>query len=159
TRVLATSRSVATTIAEREDAGTRTEHERTPGDDRGFLWRLNSYWRYVQADGGVWVDVESLTLSRDLPAPIRPIAGPIINRVARESMNRTLSSMARWFETRAVSGPSDRPDRDAGRFEPGADLGGQLVRTGRVAVHAHRVGFERDEGAVHRHDAALFHHS
>jgi putative flippase GtrA len=158
TPILATSRSVATKIAELEDVGTRTEHERTPGDDRGFLWRLNSYWRYVQADGGVWVELESLTLSRDLPGPIRPIAGPIINRVARESVNRTLKSMARWFETRGVSGASDRPDRDTGRFEPGADLGGQLVGAGRVAVHAHRIGFERDDRAVHRRDAPLFHH-
>jgi putative flippase GtrA len=159
TPILATSRSVATKIAELEDAGTRTEHERTPGDDRGFLWRLNSYWRYVQADGGVWVELDSLTLSRDLPAPIRPIAGPIINRVARESMNRTLKSMARWFETRGGSGLSDRLDGDSRRFEPGADLGGKLVGAGRVAVHAHRVGLERDDRAIHRHDAPLFHHA
>src|SRR5437763_14929705 len=99
----ATSGSVATKSAELEDAGTRTEHERTLGDDRGFLWRMNSYWRYVQADGGVWVELDSLTLSRALPAPIRPVAGPIISRVARDSMNRTLQSMARSFETRGGS--------------------------------------------------------
>jgi putative flippase GtrA len=160
TPVLATSRSVATKIAELEDAGTRTEHERTPGDDRGFLWRLNSYWRYTQADGGVWVDLESLTLSRDLPALVRPIASPIINSVARESMTRTLQSMARWFEDRGRgSRLSDGFDGDARRFEPRADLRGELVGARRVAMDADRVGLEPDEAAVGRHHAALLHHA
>jgi putative flippase GtrA len=159
TPVLATSRSVATKIAELEDAGTRGERERTPGDDRGFLWRLNSYWRYAQADGGVWVELESLTLSRDLPAPFRPIAGPIINSVARESVNRTLQSMARWFQTPGGRSLSDRLDDDARRFKAGADPGGELVGAGRVAVHAHRVGLEWDDRAIDRHDASLLHHS
>ena len=37
------------------------------GDDHGYMWKLNSYWRYKQVDGGVLVEIESLTLSRDLP--------------------------------------------------------------------------------------------
>jgi len=35
------------------------------GDDRGFLWRLNAYWRYEQVAGGVIAECESITLSRD----------------------------------------------------------------------------------------------
>jgi len=83
---LATSRSVATSIRE---AG---------GGDRGFLWRLNSYWRYVQTDAGVLVELESLSLSRTVPVLLRPVAGPIVNRIARESVTRTLESMKRHFE-------------------------------------------------------------
>jgi hypothetical protein len=78
---LATARSVATRIAE------------TGGEDHGFLWRLNSYWRYEQVDGGVWVTVESLTLSRHVPSLIRPVASPIVTRIARESMVRTLQAL------------------------------------------------------------------
>ena len=70
---LATARSVATRI---EEVG---------GSDHGFLWRLNSYWRYEEIDGGVLVDLESLTLSRDVPSIIRPIAAPLVTRIARES--------------------------------------------------------------------------
>jgi putative flippase GtrA len=77
----ATSRSVATKIVE------------TGGSDRGFLWRLNSYWRYRQVGNNVQVDVLSLSLSRDIPWVVRPIAGPIINRIGRESMNRTLETV------------------------------------------------------------------
>jgi hypothetical protein len=83
---LATSRSVATSIRE---AG---------GGDRGFLWRLNSYWRYVQTDAGVLIELESLSLSRTVPVLLRPVAGPIVNRIARESVMRTLESMKRHFE-------------------------------------------------------------
>jgi hypothetical protein len=45
------------------------------------------------------VELESLTLSRDLPSLLRPIAAPLINRVARESIARTLQALARRSET------------------------------------------------------------
>jgi putative flippase GtrA len=82
----ASSRSVATTITE---AG---------GDDHGFLWKLNSYWQYRQTPTGVQVDVLSLSLSRGVPMVLRPIAGRIVNRVARESMTRTLDAVRRFGE-------------------------------------------------------------
>jgi putative flippase GtrA len=78
---LATARSVATRI---EEVG---------GDDHGFLWRLHSYWRYEETGGGVMVDLESLTLSRNVPSLVRPIAAPIVNSIARESMVRTLDAL------------------------------------------------------------------
>ncbi len=61
------SRSVATRIAEIADPGKASEHENPPGDDRGFLWRLVSWWRFEQTDHGVIVEVESASLSRDVP--------------------------------------------------------------------------------------------
>jgi len=73
---------------------------REVGDgDRGLLWRLNSYWRYRQTSKGVVVDVESLSLSRSVPAMIRPFATPIISHVAHESMVRTR------FAARAAARP------------------------------------------------------
>lgn len=83
---LATSRSVATRITE-------VRH-----GDRGFMWRLNSYWRYHQTKEGVVVEMESLTLSRDVPAIVRPFAMPIITSVARESVRRTLDAFRNWFQ-------------------------------------------------------------
>lgn len=87
----ATSRSVATRIVE------------TGGEDRGFLWRLNSYWRYRQVGNDVQVDVLSLSLSRDLPTLLKPIARPIISRIGRESMLRTLDAVRRFGENRVRS--------------------------------------------------------
>ncbi len=96
---LASSRSIATKIAELEKAGTPAEREKPEGKDRGFLWKLNSYWRYQQVDGGVLVECESLTLSRGVPALLAPFVKPMIRGVARESMKRTLSSMRDRFAT------------------------------------------------------------
>lgn len=93
----AVSSSIATRIVEVEDAGTASERGLPAGEDRGFLWRLNSYWRYQEADGGVLVELESLTLSRDIPSIFKPMVLPIIDRVARESMTRTLASLRGRF--------------------------------------------------------------
>jgi hypothetical protein len=89
----ASSKSVAVRIAELADAGTPKERERPVGRDRGFLWRLNAYWRYEQTDRGVILQVESLSLSRHVPLLLKPIAKPIIDSIARESMVRTLEAV------------------------------------------------------------------
>ena len=85
TPTVATARSVATRI------------EQIDGGDHGFLWRLHSYWRYEETGGGVLVELRSLTLSRNVPALVRPIAGPLVTRIARESMVRTLEALRRYF--------------------------------------------------------------
>jgi hypothetical protein len=87
------SRSMATKIAEIENPHSDNERERPEGHDRGFLWRMNSYWRYKQVEGGVIMECESITLSRSIPAVIKYFVNPLIKKVARESMNRTLNSM------------------------------------------------------------------
>lgn len=93
----AVSTSLSTRIAEIEHAGTPQERALPEGQDHGYMWRLNSYWRYQQVPGGVMVQVESLTLSRDLPAVIGPLITPIVNSTARESMARTLASVRARF--------------------------------------------------------------
>lgn len=82
----AISRSVSTKIVESD------------GRDRGFLWRLNSYWRYTQVGKDVWVEMQSLSLSRDVPTVLKPVAGPIVNHIARESMTKTLEAVRSYFE-------------------------------------------------------------
>ena len=88
-----TSRSVSTKIAELENAGTPQEREKAPGQDSGFLWALNAYWRFEQVADGVLIECESVSLSRSVPFLIRPIASPIVDRIARESLARTLRSL------------------------------------------------------------------
>lgn len=86
----ASSKSVSTRIVEIDNAGTSGERAMPEGEDRGFLWRMNSYWRYEQVQGGVIVELESLTLSRNLPRGLGTVVEPMIDRIARESINRTL---------------------------------------------------------------------
>jgi putative flippase GtrA len=83
---VATAKSIATRI---EEVG---------GTDHGFLWRLHSYWRYEETAGGVLVELDSITLSRDVPAFVRTIASPLVNRIARESTCRTLDALRRYFQ-------------------------------------------------------------
>jgi hypothetical protein len=97
------SSSVATKIREIENSG-KSEREKPEGHDSGFLWKLNSYWRYQQVDGGVLVECESMTLSRSVPAILSPIINPMIRSVARESMERTLQSLrARLVQSSSVN--------------------------------------------------------
>ena len=98
---LASSRSVATRIAELDGAGTPDEREKPVGRDRGFLWRLNTYWRYLQVDEGVIFEVESISLSRGIPRLLRWMVSPLINRTARDVMTQTLVSMADVLSARA----------------------------------------------------------
>lgn len=93
--VRATGRSVSTKIAELENAGTATEREKPEGRDQGFLWRLNAYWRYEAVNGGVLIECESISLSRDVPAVLKWFIGGMVEGVARESLERTLSSLKR----------------------------------------------------------------
>jgi hypothetical protein len=86
---LAVSRSISTRIVE------------TGGGDRGFLWRLNSYWTYTQVGSDVRIDLQSLSLSRSVPMIVRPVAAPLINRIARESLVRTLETLRAHLETHA----------------------------------------------------------
>ena len=88
-----TARSVATKIAELENAGTQSEREKAPGADHGFLWRLNAYWRYEQVDGGVLIECESVSLSRGVPMLLKPFVSGMVERIARESLEKTLSSL------------------------------------------------------------------
>ena len=91
----ASSRSVATRIAELADAGTSGEHEKAAGADSGYLWRLNAYWRYEQTPDGVLIECESLSLSRNIPSLLRPFVSGIVDGVARESLEKTLVSLRR----------------------------------------------------------------
>jgi putative flippase GtrA len=99
----ASSRSVATKIAELADAGTASERERPMGSDHGFLWRLNAYWRFEQTDRGVLVECESVSLSRSVPTLLRPFVNGTVERIARESLQKTLTNL-RADLTKSLSG-------------------------------------------------------
>jgi hypothetical protein len=98
--VHAASRSVATRIAELDDAGERTEREKPIGHDSGYLWRLNSYWRFVEADHAVIIECESLTLSRDIPFGIGWLVRGTVEDISRESVEKTLASIRRGVTPR-----------------------------------------------------------
>lgn len=86
------SRLHSTRIAEVDDAGTPTERERPVGTGHGFLWRLNTYWRFAERDGGTWVQCESITLTRDIPTGLGWLIGRFVTEIPRESLTFTLAT-------------------------------------------------------------------
>lgn len=89
------SRSLSTKITEVVDPDTKEEHEMAPGEDHGFMWRLNSYWRFEQRDGGVYIECEAISLSRGVPMLLSGIISPIVRQLPRESLEKTLTATRR----------------------------------------------------------------
>ena len=95
----ASSQSTATKIAELEDPETSAEREKTPGNDRGFLWRLVSWWRFEQKGPDVIVELESASLSRNIPAVVRFMPGisSYIRSTPRETLEDVLISIRNYM--------------------------------------------------------------
>jgi hypothetical protein len=85
------SRSYSTRVAEVEGAGQPGEHEKPVGDDSGFLWRLNSFWRFREHDEGVYVQLEAISLTRDIPDGLGWLIRPFVTSIPRESLAFTLN--------------------------------------------------------------------
>jgi putative flippase GtrA len=101
----ASARSVATRIAQLDDAGTPQERELKPGSDGGYLWRLNAYWRYEAVPGGVLIECESVSLSRAVPLMLRPFATGMVEGLARESLERTLVGLRTYLTASRAARP------------------------------------------------------
>jgi len=78
--------SRTTSVREVEDPGADDERVMPDGEGTGFLWRLNSYWRFQERDGGTYVECESISLTRTIPFMLRWIVGPFVNDVPREQL-------------------------------------------------------------------------
>jgi putative flippase GtrA len=102
----ATARSVSTRIAELEHAGTGQEREKTVGSDSGYLWRLNAYWRYETVGNGVLIECESVSLSRSVPVVLRFLVSGMVEGLARESLERTLTGLRTTLVRSTKSGNS-----------------------------------------------------
>jgi hypothetical protein len=87
----ASSNSYSTQMAEVENAGRADEHEMPVGHDDGYLWRLNSYWRFWERDGGVYVQLEAISLTRDIPEGLGWLVRPFVTTIPKESLAFTLS--------------------------------------------------------------------
>ena len=90
--VKAHSRSSAIRIAQVDDPGGTNEKERAPGDDNGYLWRMETWWRFQERDGGVYIQNQVVTLTRDIPTGLGWLVGPFITNIPRETLEFTLQA-------------------------------------------------------------------
>ena len=87
--------STANRIQEIEDFGRSSEHRLPVGEGGGYLWRLATITRFEERDGGVYLEVEALALSREVPLSLRFVIDPIVRRVSRNSLSESLQQTGR----------------------------------------------------------------
>ncbi len=92
------SRSSAVRIAEVENAGKSDEREKAPGDDGGFMWRMETWWRMEERDGGVYVQSEVASLTRDIPPGFGWMIKPFVTGIPKESLTFTLEATRKAVE-------------------------------------------------------------
>lgn len=80
----------STHIAEIQSAGTGAERALNASEEHGFLWRLNTYWSYEERDGGLYMQIESVSLTRSIPSGMGWAIRPYVESVPRESLEFTL---------------------------------------------------------------------
>ena len=72
------------------------------GRDSGYLWRANTFTRFVARDGGVLVELETIGLSRSFSRMLAWVVEPIARRVGRSSVERTLAEFRTAVLTRTL---------------------------------------------------------
>ena len=120
-----TAFSRTTRIQEIEEYGAPAEHVLREGEGSGIIWRLFGITRYVERDGGIYIEIEAIGLSRDIPTSLRGLVEPVVRRVSRGSLLTFLQQTQNAVRL---------------RFELAKDntgIGGSLVSTTR-STHAYR---------------------
>jgi hypothetical protein len=88
--------SRSTHIRQIREPGTPREQRRPEGDDDGFLWRLNSYWSFIQLHDdvrdGLLIECEAISLTRDIPSGLGWLIAPIVRQLPRTSLEFTLNA-------------------------------------------------------------------
>lgn len=103
-----------TSVREVENYGLADEHEAPANTGRGLIWRLYSISRFEQRDGGVYVELEAIALSRNIPGAFRWVVDPIVRRTSRSSIDVSLQKTeAAVLETRLTAKRNESYDVSA----------------------------------------------
>jgi hypothetical protein len=76
----------STRVQEIQNYGQSDQRELAPNTGDGYIWRLYSLSRFEERDGGVYVELEAVALSRDVPISLRWLVDPIVRRVSKGSL-------------------------------------------------------------------------
>jgi hypothetical protein len=87
-RAYSTSRT--TKLQQVEDYGDPKQVELEPDAPSAYIWRLSSVTRYEQRDGGVYLEIEGMALSRTIPAGLGWVVSPFVRHAAEETMEAAL---------------------------------------------------------------------
>ncbi len=80
----------AVRLQEIEDYGQPSQRKLPSGEGSGYIWRLHTITRYEESDGGVYIEIEAMALSRDVPSSVRWMVDPIVRRVSKGALVTSL---------------------------------------------------------------------
>lgn len=106
TGISGNSVSRSTHIWEIANAGTADERRLPEGNDDGLLWRLNSYWSFIEVPDGLLIECEAISLTRDVPTGLAWLITPIIENMPRESLAFTLGATRSALSSNGLQGTS-----------------------------------------------------
>ena len=93
-------RSHTTRTVEVEQANTPKEYKLPLDTGYGFMWRLNSYWRFEEKTEGVYLECRAISLTRDVPLGLGLLIEPIVRKLPKESLVNTLAATRKALELR-----------------------------------------------------------
>jgi len=88
-------------VNEIDAAGTPEERQKPDGHGGGYMWRMNTYWRFLERDGGTYIECEALTLSRSIPTGLGWLIGPVVASIPRDMLTSALQATRRSLVARS----------------------------------------------------------
>ena len=101
-------RACSTRVAEVDDFGKPGEHELRSADSHGYLWELCTWWHIEEKNGGTYIQVEAIELSRTVPFGFGWLINPLIRNVPKTFLSHLLNATRK-----AVTGKSAPPERSS----------------------------------------------
>jgi hypothetical protein len=98
--------SSALRIQEIADYGRPTEHPFPENRRPGFVWREVAIERLEERDGGVYIELETVVLSRGIPVEVRWLIKPIVDELSRRLMTEGLNDTRKAVLQEAQLSPS-----------------------------------------------------
>ncbi len=90
-----------TRVQQIEDYREKDERRLAPDEGSGYLWRLVSFARFEERDGGLYSELEVIVLSKDLPGSLRLLLKPVIEHVPRQALTVKLDQTRQAIRSRA----------------------------------------------------------
>ena len=105
-----------TRVREIYDYGSSSQHVFDEGEGHGIIWSLFAITRLMERDGGVYVELEAIGLSRDIPASMRWLIEPVVRRISRSSLATSLEQTEKAVTVRREM--ASKPVKSGISFQP-----------------------------------------
>lgn len=91
----------ATRVQQIEHYGQRDEQRLAPDEGSGYVWRLVTFARFEERNGGLYLELEVVGLSRELSGAARFLLEPIIGRLPRQLLSSKLEQTRQAIKSQA----------------------------------------------------------